>query len=263
MKKRRVRPPSAAMVVACIALIVAASGTAVAAQQMVTGDTLIKPRSLSGDRLRNHTLTGKQLNLRKLGRVPSATRATSATSATTAGYATSAGTANSATSATSAASAADAAQLGGSPPAAFQSRVSATCTAGSGIQQVNADGTVGCGPVSIYSGRIVTALNAQPTTVLTIPGVAHVVSLNCQSNNANAELENDGMNADIWTNGDSSYIGAAFWAGVTSALAQTSGTTWHLGAGSGATAKVITVSITTEATGTNCIYQGYAQVMTG
>ena len=72
MKRISGHRPSPAMIVAVIALVVAASGTAVAASSLVSGDNLIKQRSLSGNRLRNHTLTGRQINLARLGRVPSA-----------------------------------------------------------------------------------------------------------------------------------------------------------------------------------------------
>lgn len=71
MKWVSMRRPSPSMVVALIALVVALGGTAVAAG-LVNGDSLISQHSLSGNRLRNHTLTGKQINLRKLGTVPSA-----------------------------------------------------------------------------------------------------------------------------------------------------------------------------------------------
>ena len=53
------------MVVAVIALVVAASGTAVAADHLVAGDSLIKKGSLSGNRLRDHTLTGLQIKLER------------------------------------------------------------------------------------------------------------------------------------------------------------------------------------------------------
>lgn len=69
------RRPSAAMVVAVTALVVATSGTAVAASHLVAGDHLIKKASLSGDRLRNHTLTGLQIRLSQLGTVPNAKNA--------------------------------------------------------------------------------------------------------------------------------------------------------------------------------------------
>ena len=69
------RRPSAAMVVAIIALVVAASGTAVAASRLVNGDSLIRRDSLSGNRLRAQSVTGKEIKLSSLGEVPSARRA--------------------------------------------------------------------------------------------------------------------------------------------------------------------------------------------
>lgn len=83
MKQILRRKPSASMLVALIALCIAASGTAIAASTLVNGDKLIAKRSLSGNRLRNHTITGKQVNLQKLGTVPSATKASHANDATT------------------------------------------------------------------------------------------------------------------------------------------------------------------------------------
>jgi hypothetical protein len=93
------RTPSASMIVALVALVLAASGTAVAASKLVSGDNLIKKHSLSGNRLRSHTITASQLNMSKLGTVPSATNAdhaTTAANATNATNATSAGSAGSA-----------------------------------------------------------------------------------------------------------------------------------------------------------------------
>jgi hypothetical protein len=93
------------MVVAILALVVAASGTAVAASKLVNGDSLIRKGTLSGNRLRRHTLTGNQINLRRLGKVPSARhadRATSAALATNATHATNAINAINATNATNA-----------------------------------------------------------------------------------------------------------------------------------------------------------------
>ena len=78
--KLLVRRPSPAMVVAMIALIVSLSGTAIAARKLVAGDKLIKKHSLSGNRLRNHTVTGKQIKLNSLGKVPTATNADNAKS---------------------------------------------------------------------------------------------------------------------------------------------------------------------------------------
>jgi hypothetical protein len=111
MKDLLGRRPSGAMVVSVIALILAASGTAVAASGVANGDNVIKKHSLSGNRLRNHTITGKQVNMGKLGKVRSAQHADSATTATfagAAGTASHANTANSATNATNATHAQDA-----------------------------------------------------------------------------------------------------------------------------------------------------------
>jgi hypothetical protein len=66
------RRPSPAIVISLAALVVAASGTALAADRLVSGDSLIRKRSLSGDRLRNDTLTGQEIKLSSLGQVPSA-----------------------------------------------------------------------------------------------------------------------------------------------------------------------------------------------
>jgi hypothetical protein len=84
------RRPSAAMLVAIAALIVASSGTAVAAGALAGGDSLIKKNSLSGNRLRNRSVLGSKIKLSSLGTVPSAVHAASAdtaTSATSAGAA--------------------------------------------------------------------------------------------------------------------------------------------------------------------------------
>ena len=99
-----------------IALIVALSGTAIAGSQLVNGDRLIRKGTLSGDRLRRHTLTGTQVNVRKLGTVPRANRATTAR---TAGSALTAVSAQTAASATNATTAANANELGGVGPSGY------------------------------------------------------------------------------------------------------------------------------------------------
>jgi hypothetical protein len=81
------------MVVAVVALVLAATGTAIAAGAGVSGDRLIKKGTLSGNRLRDHTVTGKQIKESTLGIVPTARHATSADTATNAGHATTASTA--------------------------------------------------------------------------------------------------------------------------------------------------------------------------
>jgi hypothetical protein len=80
-KRRWLRTPSPSMIVALIALLFAMSGTAMAAAKLVNGDKLIKKSSLSGNRLRNQTVTGSKIKLSTLGKVPSAARADSATTA--------------------------------------------------------------------------------------------------------------------------------------------------------------------------------------
>jgi hypothetical protein len=68
------------MVVSIIALVVAASGTAMAASHLVSGDSLIRKHSLSGNRLRNQTISGQQIRLGTLGQVPNAKIAANAQS---------------------------------------------------------------------------------------------------------------------------------------------------------------------------------------
>jgi hypothetical protein len=101
MSKPR-RRPSAAMVVAIAALVVAMTGSAIAGplKTLIDGSS-IKKHSIPANRLINHSLTGQQVNLAKLGKVPQAQLAARATSAKTA------------------ANAANAAKLGGLPPSSY------------------------------------------------------------------------------------------------------------------------------------------------
>jgi hypothetical protein len=99
MKRIFRRSPSPALAISIVALVLAASGTAVAASKLVTGNGLIKVNSLSGNRLKSGSVTAKQIALSTLGTVTSAVKATSASSAVTATTAT---TANKATTAGSA-----------------------------------------------------------------------------------------------------------------------------------------------------------------
>ncbi|MFN8111434.1 MAG: hypothetical protein U0Y82_16570 [Thermoleophilia bacterium] len=84
-----------------IALVAAAGGTAVATS-LPSGDSLIKKNSLSGNRLKADTVTGKQIKESSLGTVPAAVKADSATTATSASTAATATTATNATNATNA-----------------------------------------------------------------------------------------------------------------------------------------------------------------
>jgi hypothetical protein len=70
---RKKMRPSPAMVVAVTALVVALAGTAYAAQTINGG--AIKKQTIGGGKLKQKTLTGYQINVNKLGVVPSAKRA--------------------------------------------------------------------------------------------------------------------------------------------------------------------------------------------
>jgi hypothetical protein len=101
------------MIVSLVALVVAMSGTAVAGVRLVNGDRLIRKGSLSGNRLRKHTITGRQINMRKLGVVPKARTAVSAGSASLAGHA------NTSVYAVKSQEAVNADALGGQSPSSF------------------------------------------------------------------------------------------------------------------------------------------------
>ena len=120
------RRPSAALVVAIIALVVAASGSAFAAGTLVNGDTLIREGSLSGNRLQDHTLDGQQIDLARLGRVPLAKDAE---------HATTAASATSAKSAKSALTSLNAAFLGGKPASDYLTTSGAIITTLNNIGQ--------------------------------------------------------------------------------------------------------------------------------
>ena len=67
---RKKMRPSPAMVVAVTALIVALAGTAYAAQT-INGGAIMK-QTIGGGKLKQKTLTGYQINVNKLGTVPTA-----------------------------------------------------------------------------------------------------------------------------------------------------------------------------------------------
>src|SRR5438045_9306127 len=86
MEKRKVRRPSAAMIIACIALFAALSGGAYAAlSKNSVGSKQIKNESVKGKDLKPNTLKGKQIDEAKLGQVPSAASADKATAADSVG----------------------------------------------------------------------------------------------------------------------------------------------------------------------------------
>jgi hypothetical protein len=110
-----------ANVVATLALFIALGGTSVAASNLISGSK-IKKHSIPGNRLKKHALTATQVDVAKLGTVPSAATAAAAAHATTADSATHAATADNAThaaTADTATHAGDANTLGGKPASAF------------------------------------------------------------------------------------------------------------------------------------------------
>jgi hypothetical protein len=74
MRALKSKRPSAAMVVAIIALIAALAGTAYAAKTI--NGAQIQPGTITAGKVKKKTLTGFQINTNKLGVVPSARRAT-------------------------------------------------------------------------------------------------------------------------------------------------------------------------------------------
>jgi hypothetical protein len=113
MRKLRPRRPSAAMVIACVALVAAFNGPAIASTASTAAAKVkatfngarIKKNSIPANRIKKNSLTGTQIKESGLGTVPNATHATNATTATNATNATNAATAALATKATTADSA--------------------------------------------------------------------------------------------------------------------------------------------------------------
>ncbi|HEX5526377.1 MAG TPA: hypothetical protein VFX44_04145 [Solirubrobacterales bacterium] len=86
MKKFRIGRPSPAMIVAIVALVLAMVGTGYAAVNLPkksVGTAQLKGSAVTNAKIKNGTITGKKLNLKKLGVVPNATHASSADIATT------------------------------------------------------------------------------------------------------------------------------------------------------------------------------------
>jgi hypothetical protein len=101
----RFRAPSPAMCVALVGLFVALGGTTWAAVSLPAhsvGTAQLKHAAVTGDKVKDHSLTGDDIKLTTLGTVPAAGHATSADFAT---HATSADTATHATAADAAGSA--------------------------------------------------------------------------------------------------------------------------------------------------------------
>lgn len=253
--KRRLKGPSPAFVVALIALFVALGGTTYAATSLPrnsVGTKQLKKNAVVSSKIKRGAVTARKIDTKGLS-VPNAAQAANARELDGHGpgdFLAATGTA------------ADAARLGGALPAAYQSRVTGTCGGGSGIAGIGSAGNVTCGTAKFYSGRLVQQLPMTGTpTVATIPGVAHVVALNCTASAANTEMINaSNGSTDLWTGGGSNYLGTN-WLSANTPFVTTSTQAFQLGKGSGAGASSITVTISTEATGSECVFQASAEVI--
>jgi hypothetical protein len=168
------RKPSPAMAVAVTALVVAASGTAVAAG-LATGDNLIRPRSLSGNRLRNHSVTGLQVAAGTLGKVPKAKKADQAFVAGSSENAVNAQDAQLATNARNAST------LGGQPPSSFLPAADRVGT--NGLMKV----TAGSGPVTLFTFGPFTV-----TITCTKSGSTTAVAVSASSAEAGSIIDSSG-----------------------------------------------------------------------
>lgn len=217
MSKLRLPRPTYSGVVATAALLMAMGGTAYASG-MINGSS-IKNGTITAPKLKAHTLTGKQINLAKLGTVPNAsklggkppssfllTTGTAADSSELGGLLPSSFLSTSGTAADSAklggqlpssflsssGTAADSAKLGGQSPSSF---LSATGTA------ANSSKLGGLSPSQVLHGTSLTgsatflALGSGP--VLTIPGVG-VVGATCSASGG-------GFDWTITTSGSDTY----------------------------------------------------------
>jgi hypothetical protein len=118
-RHRWLRVPSPAMIVALIALFIALGGTSYAAIRLPAnsvGTKQLQKNAVTGLKVKNGSLTGADVKLSTLGKVPSAVQADSATTAANANHAVQA---DSATTAANAEHAVDADTLGGIGPSAF------------------------------------------------------------------------------------------------------------------------------------------------
>lgn len=81
MRKAAKRRPSPALIVGILALVLATTGTSIAAVKsgMISGNS-IKKQSIGAGKIKKKTLTGFQINTKKLGTVPSAQNAVQAES---------------------------------------------------------------------------------------------------------------------------------------------------------------------------------------
>src|ERR1700723_3135636 len=154
--------------IALAALFVALGGTGYAA--VTINGSSIRNGSITGKKLKKHTLTGTQINVKKLGTVVAARKASTATFATTAGSATSA---TNATTATTATNATNATSLGG-------------IAAGGYLQS-------GCGTQAIEGYAVIGGGSASFPTTYTSSSPFIVNSFNCSGQPAEVRRLGTGL----------------------------------------------------------------------
>ena len=116
----------------------------------------------------------------------------------------------------------------------------------------------------VLAGRLVTALNPTGSpVVLDVPGIVRVRELNCQAGGANVSFSNPSFGTtDVWYSNDTGYSGTN-WASVNSPFAATGTQTLHIGKGSGPGATILAITVSTQATGSDCRFQAFAHLLTG
>jgi hypothetical protein len=116
----------------------------------------------------------------------------------------------------------------------------------------------------VLAGRLITALNPTGSpVVLDVPGIVTVRELNCQAGGANVTFSNPSFGTtDVWYNNDTGYSGTN-WAAVNSPFAVTGTQTLHIGKGSGPGATILAITVSTQATGSDCRFQAFANLLTG
>lgn len=131
-----------------------------------------------------------------------------------------------------------------------------------GYTRTEADAKFAQGKATFLSGRVSAPLSGGSSSAPVIDfGFVNFIVLNCQATAANLQMNRAVPDLALWDPRNGSYSDT--WASVSTPFAATGDITWHLGRGFGAAGEVMTVAVSTRATGTSCIFQASAQVVRG